>query len=117
MHHLWADALAPLYAVGDTSKSGGSKQDSTTNVRKVARWAKDAMPQVRVQGKVIDISNIAPANRGVTEVSLVSAIGTVVEKIHTKSNTVRFSSNISAGHYFVVVRNANRYSAMKVVVR
>ena len=117
MHHLWAEALAPLYAVGDTSKSGGSKQDSTTNVRKVARWAKDAVPQVRVQGKVIDISNIAPANRGVTEVSLVSAIGTVVEKIHTKSNTVRFSSNISAGHYFVVVRNANRYSAMKVVVR
>lgn len=117
MHHLWAEALAPLYAAGNSSNTGGSKQDSTTNVRKVARWAKDAVPQVRVQGKVIDISNIAPANRGVTEVSLVSAIGTVVEKIHTTSNTVRFSTGVHAGHYLVVVRNAGHYGVANVVVK
>ena len=117
MHHLWAEALAPLYTAQDSSKSGGSKQDSTTNVRKVARWAKVAVPRVSVRGRNIVVSNVAYSKRGATEVSLVTAIGTVVEKVHASSNTVRFSSNINAGHYLVVVRNAGRYSVSKVVVR
>ena len=117
MHHLWAEALAPLYAAGDSSKNGGVKQDSTTAARKLARAAKYVLPRVSVRGRSIAVSNVANSKRGETEVSLVSAIGTVVEKIHTKSNKVRFSSNINAGHYFIVVRSAGRYSTVKVVVR
>ena len=117
MHHLWAEALAPLYAAGNSSSSGNERQDSTIAVRKIARAAKYIVPRVRVHGRSVEISNIADSNRGRTEVSLVSAIGTVVEKIHTTSNTVRFSTGVHAGHYLVVVRNAGHYGVANVVVK
>lgn len=117
MHHLWAEALAPLYVAGNSSGSGNERQDSTIAVRRLTPVANFSVPRVRVQGRSVSVSNAVNSNRGVTEVSLVSAIGTVVEKIHASSNTIRFSSNINAGHYLVVVRNAGRYSVARVVVK
>ena len=42
MHHLWADALAPLYAVGDTAK-----KDSSGNV--TARVSKRLVRSMRLR--------------------------------------------------------------------
>ena len=117
MHHLWAEALAPLYAAGDSSSSGNEPQDSTIAIKSMTPVANYAVPRVSVHGRNILVSNVAYWSQGVAEVSLLSAIGTVVEKMHTSSNTVRFASNINAGHYLVVVRSAGRYSAVRAVVK
>ncbi|WP_139829229.1 hypothetical protein [Fibrobacter sp. UWB13] len=108
MHHLWAEALAPLYAAGDTAKPGESTEKLRTG--SVSRFA---LPTISMQNRQIVVQGV-PVN---AEVSLVSAIGTVVEKIHTTSNTVRFSTGVHAGHYLVVVRNAGHYGVANVVVK
>ena len=108
MHHLWAEALAPLYAAGDTAKPGESTEKLRTG--SVSRFA---LPTISMQNRQIVVLGV-PVN---AEVSLVSAIGTVVEKIHTTSNTVRFSTRVHAGHYLVVVRNAGHYGVANVVVK
>ena len=108
MHHLWAEALAPLYVAGDTAKPGESTEKICTG--SVSRFA---LPTISMQNHQIVVQGV-PVN---AEVSLVSAIGTVVEKIHTTSNTVRFSTGVHAGRYLVVVRNAGHYGVANVVVK
>ena len=117
MHHLWAEALAPLYAAGDSLENGNGHSDSTIAIKSMTPVANIVVPRVSVHGRNIAVSNVAYSSQGVAEVSLLSAIGTVVEKVRASSNTVRFDSNINAGHYLVVVRSAGRYSAVKVVVK
>ena len=45
MHHLWAEALAPLYAAGDTTK------DSTEAIRKATTVKDNVAPAIRVHKK------------------------------------------------------------------
>ena len=45
MHHLWAEALAPLYAAGDSSK------DTTTTIRHITTIKYDNAPTIRILKK------------------------------------------------------------------
>ena len=100
MHHLWAEALAPLYAAGDTASAEKDPSgDSTETVR--GSVVKFVAPTISMQNRQIVVQGV-PAN---AEVSLVSATGAVVaQKKATQSSAV--FENISAGKYIVVIRNA-----------
>lgn len=80
MHHLWAEALAPLYAAGDTAKPGESTEKIRTGS---VSWF--ALPTISMQNHQIVVQGV-PVN---AEVSLVSAIGTVVEK---KTYNIKYGS-------------------------
>jgi lysophospholipase L1-like esterase len=100
MHHLWAEALAPLYAAGDTASAEKDPSgDSTETVR--GSVVKFVAPTISMQNRQIIVQGV-PVN---AEVSLVSATGAVVaQKKATQSSAV--FENISAGKYIVVIRNA-----------
>ena len=69
MHHLWAEALSPLYDVVDTVKSdtATNKPDTTTALKMAGKFI---APRIYAQGKNIVVEgNFLDA----TSVSLVSA--------------------------------------------
>lgn len=107
MHHLWADALAPLYAVGDTAKTG----ESTDHMR---RGAVDRFvsPTITMLNRKIVVQGL-PVN---AKLSLVSATGAIaVQKKATQSSAV--FENLPAGKYIVVIRNESMRMTEIVQVR
>ena len=97
MHHLWAEALAPLYAAGDTAKPGESTEKIRTG--SVSRFA---LPTISMQNHQIVVQGV-PVNAEVSVVSVTGAV--VVQKKATQSSAV--FENLTAGKYIVVIRHAS----------
>lgn len=104
MHHLWAEALSPLYDVVDTAKSDTATQKpDTTTVLKVA--SKFIAPRIYSQGKNIVIEGNFLDE---TSVSIVSATGQFVSKQTLSQNHGHaLFENLPAGRYIAVIRSKN----------
>ena len=99
MHHLWAEALAPLYAVGDTATK---TPDSSTTLKMSGTFM---APRIYAQGKSIFVEgNLLNA----TSVTLVSATGQLISQKALSKNygQVQFE-NIPTGQYIVIIRGKN----------
>ena len=109
MHHLWAEALAPLYAVGDTA---AKTPDSSTTLKATSTFM---VPRIYAQGKSIFVEgNLLNA----TSVTLVSATGQLISpKVLSKNyGQVQFE-NIPTGQYVVIIRGKNAVQTSTVQVK
>lgn len=109
MHHLWAEALAPLYAAGDTATT---KPDSTTALKVASKFV---APRIYAQGKSIFVEgNLLNA----TSVTLVSATGQIVSQKALLQNygQVQFE-NLPTGQYIAIIRGQNAVQTSTVQVK
>ena len=92
MHHLWADALSPLYANSKIEKP------DTTSIQEVIG---STIPSLHVNGKKIHISGIdADVN-----VDVISATGKLEEQhIMCGQQEYEFTSQVTPGLYIIVVK-------------
>jgi hypothetical protein len=114
MHHLWAEALSPLYDVVDTAKidTATIKPDTTTALKTASKFI---VPRIYAQGK-----NIIVEGRFLeaTSVSIVSATGQLVSRQNLSLNYGRaIFENLPAGQYIAVVRNRSAFQTSLVQVR
>ena len=95
MHHLWAEALAPLYA---ESNIENEEQDSTfSNTKDVAT----VMPSLFVDGNNIRITGI---DSDMT-VDIISTAGTLEEQHQLpNSRPFEFTSKVTPGIHIIVVK-------------
>jgi len=93
MHHLWAEALAPLYAAGDTASG-----DFTEIVRSSA-VSRFVTPSISLQERNVVVQNL-PEN---AEICLFSAKGQVVAHKKALRSSAVFE-NLPAGKYIAVIR-------------
>ena len=109
MHHLWAEALAPLYAAGDTATT---KPDSSTALKTASKFV---APRIYAQGKNIFVEgNLL----NVTSVTLVSATGQLISQKALSENygQVQFE-NIQTGQYIAIIRSKNAVQTSTVRVK
>ena len=109
MHHLWAEALAPLYAVGDTATK---TPDSSTTLKMASTFA---VPRIYAQGKNIFVEgNFLNA----TSVTLVSATGQLISQKALSQNhgQVQFE-NLPTGSYIAIIRGKNAVQTSTVQVK
>ena len=109
MHHLWAEALAPLYAVGDTATK---TPDSSTTLKMASTFA---IPRIYAQGKnVIVEGNFLNA----TSVTLVSATGQLISQKALSQNhgQVQFE-NLTTGQYIAIIRAKNAVQTSTIRVK
>ena len=109
MHHLWAEALAPLYAAGDTATT---KPDSSTALKTASKFI---APRIYAQGKSIFVEgNLLNA----TSVTLVSATGQVISQKELSQNhgQVQFE-NLPMGQYIAIIRGRNMVQTSTVQVK
>ena len=92
MHHLWADALSPLYANSEIDKP------DTTSIQEVIG---STIPSLHVNGKEIHISGI---DADIT-VDVISASGKLEEQhILCGQQEYEFTSQVTPGLYIIVVK-------------
>jgi hypothetical protein len=92
MHHLWADALSPLYANSEIDKP------DTTSIQEVIG---STIPSLHVNGKEIHISGI---DADIT-VDVISASGKLEEQhILCGQQEYKFRSQVTPGLYIIVVK-------------
>lgn len=92
MHHLWADALSPLYANSEIDKP------DTTSIQEVIG---STIPSLHVNGKEIHISGI---DADIT-VDVISASGKLEEQhILCGQQEYEFRSQVTPGLYIIVVK-------------
>ena len=109
MHHLWAEALAPLYAVGDTA---AKTPDSSTTLKATSTFM---VPRIYAQGKSIFVEgNLLNA----TSVTLVSATGQLISQKALSKNygQVQFE-NLPTGQYIAIIRSKNAVQTSTVQVK
>lgn len=109
MHHLWAEALAPLYAVGDTA---AKTPDSSTTLKATNTFM---APRIYAQGKSIFVEgNLLNA----TSVTLVSATGQLISQKALSKNygQVQFE-NLPTGQYIAIIRSKNAVQTSTVQVK
>ena len=109
MHHLWAEALAPLYAVGDTATK---TPDSSTTLKMASTFA---VPRIYAQGKSIFVEGNF---QNATSVTLVSATGQVISQKALSQNygQVQFE-NLTTGQYIAIIRGKNAVQTSTVQVK
>lgn len=109
MHHLWAEALSPLYDVVDTAIS-----DTATGIKAVSSLRFSA-PRIYAQGKSIVVEG---NSIGAASVSLFSATGQIISKRSLSQNhgQVQFE-NLPAGQYIAVIRSKNAVQTSKVQIK
>lgn len=113
MHHLWAQALAPLYAVKDTiCKDCKTANDSTTTITSYEK-VKFSMPVVYVQGKNLFVEKISSSS---ATVILISATGQIIAQKNSVANRVLFE-NLPAGKYIAVIHGNGFHFTYPVVVK
>ena len=116
MHHLWAEALAPLYAVGDTAKKDTPEGNESTRVVRRNVSAKLVLPIVYTQKRNVFIEKIS----GKTDISLVTVTGHIVaSKRNLDADESRSSvvfENVPAGRYIAVIRSGSARIARHVRV-
>ena len=109
MHHLWAEALSPLYDVVDTAIS-----DTATGIKAVSSLRFSA-PRIYAQGKSIIVEG---NSIGAASVSLFSATGQIISKrsLSQDHGQVQFA-NLPAGQYIAVIRSKNAVQTSKVQIK
>ena len=109
MHHLWAEALAPLYAVGDTATK---TPDSSTTLKMASTFA---VPRIYAQGKSIFVEGNF---QNATSVTLVSATGQVISPKALSQNygQVQFE-NLTTGQYIAIIRGKNAVQTSTIQVK
>ena len=109
MHHLWAEALAPLYAVGDTATK---TPDSSTTLKMASTFA---VPRIYAQGKSIFVEGNF---QNATSVTLVSATGQLISQKALSKNygQVQFE-NLPTGQYIAIIRGKNAVQTSTVQVK
>lgn len=111
MHHLWAEALAPIYAESEidiTEKDSSITHISTTN-------SKFSVPYVAVEGKNLIISNLDGQK---TDVEIISITGNVEFKCQTDAKgLITIPTEASAGMYLVRISAANKTFISKVIFK
>ena len=109
MHHLWADALAPLYAIGDTATK---TPDSATTLKMASTFA---APKIYAQGKNIFVEGNF---QNATSVTLVSATGQVISPKALSQNygQVQFE-NLTTGQYIAIIRGKNAVQTSTIRVK
>ena len=116
MHHLWAEALAPLYAVGDTAKKDTPEGNESTRVVRRNVSAKLVLPIVYTQKRNVFIEKIS----GKTDISLVTVTGHIVASKRNldadESRSPVVFENVPAGRYIAVIRNGSARIARHVRV-
>ena len=110
MHHLWAEALSPLYAAGDTASTVTDPNDSTAVVG--GSVAKFVTPTISLQNRNVIVQNL-PKN---AEISLISPMGQVVAKKMAAGTSAVFE-NLPAGKYVAVIRGAGVRLLLPIVQR
>jgi hypothetical protein len=108
MHHLWAEALAPLYAVGDTAKKDTSKGNKTTGLVRRNGAARLVLPMVYTQKRNVFVERIS----GQADISLVTVTGHVVASKRKLGAVGELRSpvvfeNVPAGRYIAVIRSGS----------
>lgn len=91
MHHLWADALSPLYANSKIEKP------DTTSIQEVIG---STIPSLHVNGKKIHISGI---DAGIT-VDVISTSGKLEEQHYLSEQQHEFTSQVTPGLYIIIVK-------------
>ncbi|WP_295858766.1 SGNH/GDSL hydrolase family protein [uncultured Fibrobacter sp.] len=120
MHHLWAEALAPLYAAGDTaSVSSADSVDSTITDRGDSTIAEDRTganksshilhfhpPRIYTQGRNIAVENVSD---DIVDISIVSATGRVfAQKSPCQQTKQAQFINIPTGKYIILLRDKTK---------
>ena len=91
MHHLWADALSPLYANSKIEKP------DTTSIQEVIG---STIPSLHVNGKEIHISGI---DADIT-VDVISTSGKLEEQHYLSEQQHEFTSQVTPGLYIIIVK-------------
>lgn len=120
MHHLWAEALAPLYAAGDTANSSSADSvDSTIADRGDSTIAEDRTganksshilhfhpPRIYTQGRNIAVENVSD---DIVDISIVSATGRVfAQKSPCQQTKQAQFINIPTGKYIILLRDKTK---------
>ncbi|MBQ0030751.1 MAG: T9SS type A sorting domain-containing protein [Bacteroidales bacterium] len=107
MHHLWADALLPLYA---KSMEGLEDGDSTaTN----AALVNGHLPVLMVSGRNLILSNVA-SEVGIT---VLSASGALLESYKVSESHATIPVNVPSGFYVVMLKWEGGSSTYKVIIK
>lgn len=134
MHHLWAEALAPLYAdksgkydgniatssiatekVGSAAEIAKNSSSGKTDTVVSMNVANFAVPRVRVNGRRIAVFDVGHA-----QVDVINLLGQVVEThfVEDKSvNSVQLKMRATAGSYFILVREKGKSFVTKVTIK
>ena len=112
MHHLWAEALSPLYAAGDTTCKDCATPPDSTEPEGIVRGLKISAPRIYAQGRNVVINGLGDTPASVT---LLSATGqTVAQRISVTGRT-QFD-NVPAGKYLAVIQSkAVRFTSIVLV--
>lgn len=120
MHHLWAEALAPLYAAGDTANSSSADSvDSTIADRGDSTIAEDRTganksshilhfhpPRIYTQGRNIAVENVSD---DIVDISIVSVTGRVfAQKSPCQQTKQAQFINIPTGKYIILLRDKTK---------
>ena len=120
MHHLWAEALAPLYAANDTANSSSADSvDSTITDRGDSTIAEDRTganksshilhfhpPRIYTQGRNIAVENVSD---DIVDISIVSATGRVfAQKSPCQQTKQAQFINIPTGKYIILLRDKTK---------
>lgn len=108
MHHLWAEALAPLYENSSDDETAGKdsvEKDSVITdpaAIKAPLSLRFSMPRINVDGRSIHVSGV---DAGAT-VSIVSSMGQVVN-----------GAQLAPGNYMVVIRGQGQSMTARVTIK
>jgi lysophospholipase L1-like esterase len=120
MHHLWAEALAPLYAADDTANSSSADSvDSTITDRGDSTIAEDRTganksshilhfhpPRIYTQGRNIAVENVSD---DIVDISIISATGRVfAQKSPCQQTKQAQFINIPTGKYIILLRDKTK---------
>lgn len=109
MHHLWAEALAPLYAKQVTPVEEDTAKTATPLVN-----ASFALPQIAVDGRNLQISNLGSQMAGV---ELISLLGRVEAAYKVVGPLAVITADVPTGVYMVRVKTATSTTTAKVVIK
>lgn len=115
MHHLWAEALAPLYAVGDTACKDCSTEPDSSDAINTAKNLKFNTNRIYAQGKNIVVEGNF-LNK--SHVTLVSATGQVIsQKVFSQNHGQVQFENLPMGQYIAIIRGRNMVQTSTVQVK
>lgn len=109
MHHLWAEALAPLYRQQETQPT-----DTTTTNSELTSSSKICIPRILVYGKSLHINGL---DEDIANVTLISPQGAIVEQHLLTADNPVIRPKIEKGTYMVVVRTSRSCVSTKVVLQ
>jgi lysophospholipase L1-like esterase len=113
MHHLWAQALAPLYAEKETvCKDCKTVDDSTTTIKSYNK-VKFTSPVVYTQGKNLFVEKISSSS---ATVILISATGQIIAQKNSVAGRVTFE-NLPVGKYITVIHGKGFCLTYPIVVK